>query len=351
VVALASAAFTPASRWVVDRASGIGAGLSPATADLIALVVFAAALVIWWQLAALPARLYLGLRVDKQYGPETAPTTEAILEKQWHATLLALPAVVAAALAIRASVWIGGPVWWLVAGGVGALGLAAGLFVAPRILRWGAEAKPLDRGDLGARLATLAATAGVPVREVSVVPAERGGPTAAAVSGTGASRRIFVSADLLRDWTDDEIAVVVAHELGHHAHEDLRRSAAIDAALLTLGLVSSALVLALLGAPLGLSGAADIAALPLIALVTGGVWIAATPLRLAVSRRQERRADAFALALTGSADAFDAAIRRLGARYLAEERPGLWTRWLFHRHPPVAERLEYARVYRRLKEV
>jgi hypothetical protein len=54
------------------------------------------------------------------------------------------------------------------------------------------------------------------------------------------------------------------------------------------------------------------------------------------------------LALTGSAETFDTAIRRLGASHLAEERPGRWTRWLFHRHPSVAERLEYARACRTL---
>ena len=35
-----------------------------------------------------------------------------------------------------------------------------------------------------------------------------------------------------------------------------------------------------------------------------------------------------------------AAVRRLSAQHLAEERPSTLTRWLFHRHPPVAERLE-----------
>jgi Zn-dependent protease with chaperone function len=65
-----------------------------------------------------------------------------------------------------------------------------------------------------------------------------------------------------------------------------------------------------------------------------------------VSRRQERRADAFALALTGGADAFDTAIRRLASRHLAEERPSVIARWLFHAHPTVAERLDYTRAYR-----
>jgi STE24 endopeptidase len=94
-----------------------------------------------------------------------------------------------------------------------------------------------------------------------------------------------------------------------------------------------------------------LAALPALALVAGLIWLAATPLRHAQSRRHERRADAFALALTGGVDAFDAAIRRLGARHLADERPSAITRWLFYRHPSVGERLEYARAYREMTQV
>ena len=58
-------------------------------------------------------------------------------------------------------------------------------------------------------------------------------------------------------------------------------------------------------------------------------------------------ADAFALELTGRADAFQAAIRRLAAQHLAEERPSRLTRWLFHRHPSAAERLRLAESFER----
>ena len=71
-----------------------------------------------------------------------------------------------------------------------------------------------------------------------------------------------------------------------------------------------------------------------------------TPLRHAHSRILVRRADEFALALTGGADAFTSAIRRLGARHLSEDRPSFLTRWLFHRHPTPEQRLALAAAYR-----
>jgi hypothetical protein len=48
------------------------------------------------------------------------------------------------------------------------------------------------------------------------------------------------------------------------------------------------------------------------------------------------------LAVTGEADAFAAAVRRVGERNLIEDRPDTLTRWLFHRHPTIEERLAMA---------
>ena len=98
---------------------------------------------------------------------------------------------------------------------------------------------------------------------------------------------------------------------------------------------------------LGLDDLGSLAVLPFITLVAGAVWLAATPLRHAQSRRQERAADEFALRLTGGSEAFGSALRRLSARHLVEERPARAVRWLYHRHPTVAERLAAAERYDR----
>ena len=155
----------------------------------------------------------------------------------------------------------------------------------------------------------------------------------------------------MNERTDDEVAVVVAHELAHHVNGDLWRGALVDAGVIVAALGAANLAVAALASRLGLAGAADLAALPLIALVAGAMWIAATPARHALSRRDERRADTYALAITGSAAAFEAAIRRLGERHLAEERPTTITRWLYHRHPSVADRLALAEAFRRVKNI
>ena len=201
-----------------------------------------------------------------------------------------------------------------------------------------------------AALDRIALRVRMPVGSISEWVLPEGDPTTALVAGVGHRRRILVSSDLIRHWSDDEIAVVVAHELAHHAYRDLWRALALNAVVLWSGLFVSDRVLDHAGPRLGLAGPGDLAALPLIALITLLVWVAATPLRHAQSRRHERRADVFALAMTGGADAFRRAIRRLSAQHLVEERPSRLTRWLYHRHPSVAERLALADAYSRLKE-
>ena len=336
---LAALALTPASRWLAEWARRMALGLSGVPRAAVTLGAFVGLAVVLWEAFALPAVLYLGLRVDRRFrGAEHS--VEGMLAAQAQATLVALPAALVVVVVVLGSAQAAGAWWWLLSGALLAVGFVLALQAAPVLVALVSRPRPLDSPALVARLADLARRAGVPVEGVDELHVEASASTTALVTGVGRARRIFVSSDVLRDWSQDEIAVVVAHELAHHAHHDLWRTLALD-----VGILSAALGVAdfVIGRVSLVSGGTDaLAALPLVALVAGGVWLLATPLRHAQSRAHEHRADRFALALTGGADAFGAAIRRLGARHLAEERPTKLTQWLYHRHPSVAERLAMA---------
>ena len=342
---LAVIALTPMASLLADVARTIASGLPPAARAFVAFASFLASVVVLCELASLPSRIYLRLRVDSRYG-RAVSSVEDVLAAQTQALMLALPAAVVIGGLVQMSSAVFGPWWWAVAGIALAVLLFVAMQIAPSVLAWLAGARRLDRDDLLERLATLARRARVSIDEIYVLPPGASSGTTALVSGLGRRRYIFISAELVRHWSDDEIAVVLAHELGHHAHGDLWRTLALDAAALSAGLLLAHVALRTIGSVFGLGGAADLASLPFIALTAALGWTAATPLRHAFSRRQERRADAFALALTGGADAFDTAIRRLASRHLAEERPSVLARWLFYAHPTVSERLDYTRAYR-----
>jgi len=237
--------------------------------------------------------------------------------------------------------------WWLVAGlalAVVATGLAtlAPVVLLPLFFRF----TPLARPSLSDRLEQLARRAGT--RVVGVYEWALGDKSRranAALTGLGSTRRILVSDTMLADYSDDEIEVVLAHELGHHVHHDIWVGIVLESALILLGLAVTDVVLRWLGPHVGLSSPGDLAGMPLLVLAAGAVSLVLSPAALALSRRHERRADRFALQLTSNPSAFISAMRRLGAQNLAEERPSRLVQWLFHSHPPLEERLAFARAW------
>jgi STE24 endopeptidase len=347
-IMLALIALTPAARWLEDAAWAYAEGLPPMPQACVALVVFVTAVVLLWEAAAVPALLYLALAVDGAYIPgRETPTVEGVLGAELQAVAVALPAALLAAAVVSTAVIVAGAWWWLLAGVVLAAGLAGLLHLGPAVLARLALVRPLSRPDLARTLEALVHRAQVPIAGIHEWAVADGSSVTAVVAGVGRSRRVLVSSELVRHWSDAEIGVVVAHELAHHAHKDLWRALGLNVVVLCGGLWLAGMAVGWAGGWLGLSGPGDLAALPLLAFVASAVWAVSGPLRLAQSRHHERRADLFALSMTDGADAFGAAVRRLGVRYLAEERPSRLTRWMHHRHPSVAERLELADAYRK----
>jgi STE24 endopeptidase len=204
--------------------------------------------------------------------------------------------------------------------------------------------KPLDRNTLRARLLALADRAGA--RVLGAYEWGLGDKTRkanAALTGLGSTRRILVSDTMLAEYSDEEIEVVLAHEIAHHVHGDIWKGIVYESVLILAGFYFAA---RLLSAPAGLRGVDDIAGLPLLLLAAGAVSIVMMPVAHAMSRRFERSADRFALDLTRNPAAFVSAMRRLSAQNLAEEQPSKVVQWLFYSHPPIRERIAAAEAFK-----
>src|SRR5438034_459783 len=240
--------------------------------------------------------------------------------------------------------------------GTGAAHALAGAAAAATGSAWGQVA--IVAGALGATRAVLTLPLGwtrgwwLPRRygllhqEVGVWIADqsRKSRTAnAAVVGLGRTRRIVLFDTLTARFTPEEIESVLAHELGHHVHGDARRGLAVQGALMLASFWLADLLLRA-GAPaLGLAGPADPAGMPWLALVLLVLSLAALPLGNGFSRRIERQADDFALAVTGNPGAFIAAMERLGELNLAERRPSRLKELVLYSHPALERRIARAR--------
>ena len=297
------------------------------------------------QAVTLPLAYYGSVVIERRYGLSTESTPQWLSDYAKSA-LVSLVIWILAAEGLYLTVRQWPRAWWLAAAigfGCAALLVAelAPIVLLPLFYRF----TPLGRPELHERLRTLSERAGLPV--LGVYEWGLGSKTRranAALVGVGATRRILLSDTLLADYSDEEVEVILAHELGHHAHRDVLKSVVAQTLVLVASFGVAAMVMngAVAVSALRLSSVADVAGLPLIVLVGGGVALALTPLTHALSRFHERRADAFALQLTNRPGAFVSAMRRLGAQNLAEPRPSRAALWLFHSHPPIEERIARA---------
>lgn len=291
----------------------------------------------------LPLALYSGVLLERRYGLSTERLS-SWLGDQAKSLAIGLVLGGSAASIVYSFIRWSPERWWLPAGLVFAV-LIVGLtnLVPVLLLPLFYSVKPLKHDRLRARLIALAERAGA-----RVLGAYEWGLAAktrkanAALAGWGATRRILVSDTMLADYMDDEIEVVLAHELAHHVHGDIWKGIAFESVLVMVGFYAASQALARLAGPIGLRGVGDVAGLPLLLLVAGLVSLGTVPLAHAMSRGFERSADRFALDLTRNPAAFISAMRRLGAQNLAEERPSRIVQWLFYSHPPIQERIAAA---------
>lgn len=309
-------------------------------------VGFTIGLFLLMQLIELPFSYYQGYLLERRYDLSTQSLRHWALDYAKAAALGLVFAVVGVSI-VYWTIRDTGPWWWVVSAGVFAVLTIGIVQLAPVVvLPLFYTFTPLERPQLVSRLLALAERAGsraVGVYEWALSAHTR--KANAALAGIGRTRRILLSDTLLSGYTDDEIEVILAHELSHHVHHDLWRGIALQTVCLVAGFFVAHLALVALADRLALRGIDDPAGLPLLLLVGGLCSLAFQPLANALSRAHERRADRYALETTGQPAAFISAMRRLSQQNLAEEFPSALVQWVFYSHPPIRTRIEAARAW------
>lgn len=323
------------------------AGLAPTIWNApLAITLYVLGLLIITELAGLPFAFYSGYVLERRYGL----SNERIggwLKDQVKSAAVGFLLGAGAANLVYFFIRLSPSNWWLPAGAVFALVIVGLTNLAPvLLLPLFYRVKPLDREALRARLLRLAEKAGA--RVLGAYEWGLGAKTKkanAALAGLGGTRRILVSDTMLAEYSDEEIEVVLAHELAHHVHGDIWKGVVFESVLVLAGFYVAARLLNGFVGSLGLSGASDIAGLPLLLLAAGAVSVLMVPAANALSRAYERSADRYALELTRNPSAFISAMKRLAAQNLAEEHPTKIAEWLFYSHPPIRERIAAAQSF------
>jgi STE24 endopeptidase len=198
---------------------------------------------------------------------------------------------------------------------------------------------------LSTRIRALADRAGVGISDVYEMDMSRQSEKPNALfTGLGNTKRIVLGDTLLERFPAGEIEAVVAHELGHQVHGDIWRLIGFGAgAGFGLAWVLSRLAPGAVRRA-GVDDIGDEASLPVLALLMTILGFGMMPLQAAFSRGLERRADRFAVVLTGDGDAYAGALRRLAAQSLSDPDPPRLVVLMLYSHPPIVDRIRAARV-------
>jgi STE24 endopeptidase len=340
--------LTGGSARLRELAAALSQWVPESLNDVVMVMLVTVLVMLILAIVELPFAYYHGHLLEHRYGLSTQSATHWFSD-QGKGVLLGIAFAALGTTVVYYSLREWPDHWWWISAGVFALATVGLAQVAPvLLLPIFYKFKPLERPALAERLMKLAAGARTNVNGVfEWVLSSHTRKANAALAGLGRTRRILLSDTLLADYSEDEIEVVLAHELAHHVHRDLWRGLAVQTLALFAGFYLAGLILQAIADPLALRGISDPAGLPALMLI-GGLWtLLLMPVVNALSRAQERAADRYALETTRNVDAFVTAMKRLSQQNLAEEYPSRLVRWLFYSHPPIRERIDAARAFGR----
>ncbi len=347
-VVLVGLAVTGLSHRMREVGAALSQWVPEAFNDVVMVTIVTVLVMLILALVELPFAYYHGHVLEHRYGLSTQSRAHWFSDQAKGVAVGLVLAVFGTAVVYGALRQWPEQWWWVSATSfaIATVGLAqlAPVVLLPIFYQF----KPLDRPALADRLMKLAALARTNVVGVfEWIVSSHTRKANAALAGLGRTRRILLSDTLLADYSEDEIEVILAHELAHHVHRDLWRGIAVQTLALFAGFYLASQILAASAGALGLRGLSDPAGLPVLLVIAGAWTFLLMPIVNALSRAQERAADRYALKTTRNVDAFVTAMKRLSQQNLAEEYPSPLVRLLFYSHPPIRERIDAARAFGR----
>jgi len=334
---LVLAITTGLSAWLAAQARSVTGNPWLATALYAAVAIVAAKLVM------LPVGWFAGYHLEHRFGL----SNQSFAAWLWDETKSLGLSLVLGVIALDVIYFLlrrTGDWWWAATGGFFLLfGVVLSTLFPVVILPLFYKLRPLDNPTLTSRLAALAERVGAKLLGVYRMDMSAKTKKAnAAFAGLGRTKRIILGDTLLDKFAEDEIEVVMAHEMAHYKHGDITKLIAWGTATTFAGLKVADVVLRWTVERLGFAGITDLGACPLLLLCLFLFGLVVMPLNNAFTRWREWKADAAALQLTGNRDGFVRAMRKLADQNLADLQPHPVIEFLLHDHPSLARRIAFA---------
>lgn len=238
--------------------------------------------------------------------------------------------------------------WWLVLGifmffvSV-ILGRLAPTLIMPLFYKF----KPIENESLKGKILELCRKTGIQIKGIFTFNMSKNTKKAnAAFTGMGKSKRIILGDTLIESFSEEEIESVFAHEMGHYTKRHIIKMMVVSTILTFAGLFITAWLYKSSISYFGFTSIAEIAALPLLFLYLSLFGLLTSPITNIQSRKYEWEADTFALETTKDKNSFISAMEKLADQNLADKTPNKIVEFLFHSHPSLEKRIEFAKNFK-----
>ncbi|MBL7069298.1 MAG: M48 family metallopeptidase [Candidatus Omnitrophica bacterium] len=204
--------------------------------------------------------------------------------------------------------------------------------------------------ELGKKLTQLAARCGIKILDIFKVQLSAKTKKAnAALVGIGKTRRVLLGDTLIKDYSSDEIEVVLAHELAHHKLGHMWKLLSFSALSTVAVFFFVNLLSTRITGILNVEAIEDLTAFPSILFIISLFGVFLNPLQNTFSRRLESAADMLSLKMTRLPDAFISCMDKLSKQNLSDPNPSKFIETVLYDHPPVSRRIKMAEEFKNIK--
>ena len=203
--------------------------------------------------------------------------------------------------------------------------------------------KELDNAELKNRLEGILKNVNIDIKGIYSFNMSKDTKKAnAGFTGLGKSKRIILSDTLLENFSEDEIAVVFAHEAGHYRHRHIVKNIILSTIIIFATFFICGSLYSVTIENMGYEKIFELAALPVLVFYLTVFSFFMMPLTNYISRKYEFEADRYALELTGDMASFVSTMEKLAAQNLADREPHPFIEFIFYSHPSIKRRIAAA---------
>ena len=294
------------------------------------------------ELAGIPFSIYRTFSIERRFGFNTTTPRTFIMDRMKGYLLAALLGIPLAGAVLWFFDTLGTQAWVWCWGLTSLFSLAMSYIAPALILPLFNTFTPLTEGELRETLLDMARRAQFHHSGIFVMDGSKRSTKANAFfTGFGPTKRIALYDTLLATHSRDEIAAILAHEIGHSRLGHITKG-------MLISIAQTGILFALMGQAImqpGLYHAFGMTTMPVHAglvfflILLSPVSMILTPLFAMLSRRHEYAADRFAADLLPSPEPLIAALKKISAESLTNLTPHPWYVAFHYSHPPLAERI------------